>query len=126
LRGHGSGIAAPGSTPPTPVANANAAALCPEGNERVTGILTCRVIGTAAVTGSGRRRRATSLRPTLTIVAVTPTAASPPVAARRPSGPPNTASAAAAASESFEWSAARVSRPIALSSAGLGVAAIAA
>ena len=92
----------------------------------MTGILTCRVIGTAAVTGSGRRRRATSLRPTLTIVAVTPTAARP-----ASSGPPAIGAAEhrqhrGGGERELRWSAARVSRPIALSSAGLGVAAIAA
>ena len=52
--------------------------------------------------GSGRRRRAASLKPRLTTVAVTASEASPLPAARRPVGPPNSDSAPAAASESFE------------------------
>jgi hypothetical protein len=65
------GIAAPGDTSPTPVAKANAAALCPEGNEREIGMCTWRVSGTECAPGSGRGRLAASLRPALTITDVT-------------------------------------------------------
>ena len=87
---------------PTPVANANAAAEWPEGNDVEIGIGTCRAIGTSWATRSGRRRLPSGLTTRFTNVAVTPTDASPSAAARRPRRPPATDSSPAAASEIFE------------------------
>ena len=90
---------ATGSTWPTPVAKAKAAAECPEGNEVETGILVCRASGTCSATRSGRRRPPSGFIPRFTTVAVTPTETRPLAAARRPRRPPKAARIAAAASD---------------------------
>jgi hypothetical protein len=57
--------------------NANALAVCPDGNDCDAGIGTWRLSGTTLVSRSGRRRRASGLMTTLTTVLVNATDASP-------------------------------------------------
>src|SRR6266699_1030757 len=109
----------------TAVANAKAAAECPEGNDVDDGIGTCRAPGTPAPARSGRRRPESVLTPRLTSAEVTPMARTPRPAARLPAGPVS-AIAPAIASHSREWSAELESRRMAASRAGAGTEATAA
>jgi hypothetical protein len=86
----------------TPVANAEADAECPDGNDVERGIATWRATGNWWVSRSGRRRPPSGFRTTFTIADVTPTDTTPLTAARRPGGPPVVASRAALASHSLE------------------------
>jgi hypothetical protein len=86
---------------------------------------TWRARGTTS-TASGRLRPPSGLIAAFTIAEVTAIDATPARAARLPRPPRPTTSSAVTASESWERSAARVSRLIARSIAGVGVAAIAA
>src|SRR3954451_5866682 len=111
---------------PTPVAKANADAECPDGRDLDVGMATWRTSGTSFISRSGLRRRATGLTAALTTAEATATDATPVQAARRPAGPPAAARTAALRRLSRERSAARESRRIARSSAGVGVRATAA
>src|ERR1700728_1098195 len=97
-----SGITAVGIVVPTPLANANAAAEWPDGNDVDTGIRTWRSGGPRWAVRFGPRRRLSGLTAKLTMVAVTATEASPRAAARRPAGPHARASTVPEASESRE------------------------
>src|ERR1700690_4412032 len=81
------------------VANANADAEWPEGNEVESGIRTCRTPGTPAPARSGRARRPSGLMARFTSAEVAPMASVPRPAARRPAGLPVTAITAARASQ---------------------------
>jgi hypothetical protein len=91
-----------GSTSLTPLANANAAAVWPDGSEVDLGIRTRLMRGTEWSARSGRRRCPSGLIARLTTAAVTPTDARPSVPAWRPFSPRVTAKTAAAASDSRE------------------------
>ena len=76
------GIASSGRTLPTPVANANAEAEWPDGNDELAGIGARRSAG--ASLESGRERRPSGLNTRLAAADVTAIDASPVTAARRP------------------------------------------
>ncbi len=114
-----------GNRYPTPVANANAEAECPDGNDSEVGIPTCRSSGTRAPSRSGRSLRPSRLAPWLTTALLTATQARPCAAARAPGRPPNTASRPAVAIQIPDLSAARDRRLIPASRAGVGVRAMA-
>src|SRR5215469_8527172 len=107
------------------VANANADAECPDGNDDDVGILTCRTPGTPTPDRSGLCRPDSDLMPRFTRADVTPMARTPRVAERRPAGPVS-ASAAAMPIHSRDRSADLDSRRMARSSAGAGTLATAA
>lgn len=97
-----SGRLTPGEAIPAPVANANADAAWPDGNDVERGIATRRAIGTLWTRRSGRRLRESGLTSRLTIAEVTAIDAKPLIAARRPLGPSATANPAALPIHSFE------------------------
>ena len=108
----------------TAVANANAEAECPDGNDDDVGILTCRAPGTPAPERSGLPRPDSVLTPRFTRADVKAIARTPRLAERLPAGPVS-ASAQAMPSQSRDRSADLDSRRMAWSSAGAGTLATA-